>query len=147
MQRQEDDDRRVRFDDDDLYRPQTTLEGLDRAYGDEGSQAESARRRSSSDPSGRSRRPRLAVLRPHGNNNAVLARVPEEVNRRIGSTACFNAPGGRNAVNAELADVLDVIGAFVLSPRPRPALLFPFIVLLFSSPSSSSSRKVLGFLG
>lgn len=112
MQTQEDDGRRVRLD-NDLYRPQTTLDGLGRLYGDDSGQAESARRRSSSDPSGRSRRPRLAVLRPHGNNNAVLAPVLEDANNRIGSTACFNAPDGRNAVRPELADVLDVIGALV----------------------------------
>ncbi|KAI1111283.1 hypothetical protein F5Y14DRAFT_316259 [Nemania sp. NC0429] len=117
MQGQDDDDdrRRVRFN-DDLYRPQTTVDGLARAdEGDDGGQAESGRRRSSSDPSGRSRRPRLAVLRPRGNNNnnnnnnTVLARIAEGANNRIGSTACFNAPDGRNAVRPELADVLDVI--------------------------------------
>lgn len=113
MLQHEHDGRRVRFNNDGLYRPQTTLDGLDTIYGDDGSQAESARRRSSSDPSGRSRRPRLAVLRPHGNNNAVLAQVPEDANNRIGSTACFKAPDGRNAVRPELADVLDVIGALV----------------------------------
>ncbi|KAI0096352.1 hypothetical protein GGR51DRAFT_31482 [Nemania sp. FL0031] len=110
MQRDDDDERRVRFDSSNLYRPQTLVDNRDRQYDGEGDHIESARRRSSSDPSGRSRRPRLAVLRPHGANaaaNPVLAPVAE--NRRIGSTACFNAPDGRNAVRPELADVLDVI--------------------------------------
>jgi hypothetical protein len=38
-----------------------------------------------------------------------MAHIPEDA--RIGSTAFFNAPGGRNEVKPELADVLDVIGA------------------------------------
>ncbi|KAI0536362.1 hypothetical protein GGR58DRAFT_514593 [Xylaria digitata] len=125
---QQDDGRHVRFNDtdngpengtnndnengtDNLYRPQTVTDNRERQYDHEGNPvAESSRRRSSSDPSGRSRqRPRLAVLRPHGNAAATpqLAQIAE--NKRIGSTAFFNAPDGRNAVNAELADVLDVI--------------------------------------
>ncbi|KAF2966789.1 hypothetical protein GQX73_g6798 [Xylaria multiplex] len=120
----QDDGRHVRFNDtgngadddnehdtDILYRPQTVADNRERQYDQEGNPvAESSRRRSSSDPSGRSRqRPRLAVLRPHGNTAATprLAQIAE--NKRIGSTAFFNAPDGRNAVNAELADVLDVI--------------------------------------
>ncbi|KAK5636320.1 hypothetical protein RRF57_012032 [Xylaria bambusicola] len=108
-------------DDDDigssLRRPQSVVENHERGFGqfdDDGvvNWRDSGRRRSSSDPSGRSRqRPRLAVLRPRGNAAAAptLAHVPED--KRIGSTAFFNAPDGRNAVNPELADVLDVIGA------------------------------------
>ncbi|KAI1347168.1 hypothetical protein F5Y01DRAFT_329915 [Xylaria sp. FL0043] len=108
--------RRVRFDNDDdnndaLYRPQTLTDNRQRPFDDEGNQVESSssRRRSSSDPSGRSRqRPRLAVLHPRGGNGPpALAQIDE--NKRIGSTAFFNAPDGRNAVNPELADVLDVI--------------------------------------
>ncbi|KAI8945751.1 hypothetical protein F4801DRAFT_110562 [Xylaria longipes] len=107
-------ERHVRFNNDaPMYRPQTLVDDRDRdrdrdrQYDDEGNQVESSRRRSSSDPSGRGRRPRLAVLRPRGTNTPALARVAE--NKRIGSTAFFNAPDGKNAVNAELADVLDVI--------------------------------------
>lgn len=105
-------------DDDDfgteLHRPQTLTEDREVQF-DQGnsSRAESGRRRSSSDPSGRGRqRPRLAVLRPRGNPAAgpALAHIPED--KRIGSTAYFNAPDGRNTVNPELADVLDVIGAY-----------------------------------
>lgn len=113
---QQEDGRHVRFN-GDLYRPQTIADGhhQDGQHGDdEGSGAESGRRRSSSDPSGRNRRPRLAVLRPRGANAAAgptLARIAENENNRIGSTAFFNAPDGRNAVRPELADVLDVIGA------------------------------------
>ncbi|KAI0453878.1 hypothetical protein F5B21DRAFT_270212 [Xylaria acuta] len=101
-------ERHVRFDNDDaLYRPLTVVDNRDRQYDDRGNEVESSRRRSSSDPSGRGRRPRLAVLRPHGTNTPALAPVAE--NKRIGSTAFFTAPGGKNAVNPELADVLDVI--------------------------------------
>ncbi|KAI1291427.1 hypothetical protein F5Y03DRAFT_400712 [Xylaria venustula] len=110
--------RHVRFnesnnnsDNDDNYplqRPQTVVENHERQYDDEGNRIEASRRRSSSDPSGRSRqRPRLAVLHPHGNGPPALARISE--NNRIGSTAFFNSPGGGNAVRPELADVLDVI--------------------------------------
>ncbi|KAI0466581.1 hypothetical protein F4859DRAFT_299157 [Xylaria cf. heliscus] len=101
-------------DDDDgvLYRPQTTVEdNRERQHDDEGNQAEPSRRRSSSDPSGRARRPRprLAVLRPHGTNTNAPVLAPVAEDKRIGSTAFFNAPDGKNAVNPELADVLDVI--------------------------------------
>ncbi|KAI0965320.1 hypothetical protein F4678DRAFT_453106 [Xylaria arbuscula] len=111
--------RHVRFNDnsnnnsdnDDNYplqRPQTVLDNRERQYDDDGSHIEPSRRRSSSDPSGRSRqRPRLAVLHPHGNGPPALARISE--NNRIGSTAFFKSPGGGNAVRPELADVLDVI--------------------------------------
>ncbi|TGJ86328.1 hypothetical protein E0Z10_g2433 [Xylaria hypoxylon] len=110
-----DDGRHVRFNENDsnidhLYRPQTVIENRDTQHAEAGDRVESGRRRSSSDPSGRGRqRPRLAVLRPRGNPAAgpQLAQIAD--NQRIGSTAFFNAPGGRNAVNAELADVLDVI--------------------------------------
>ncbi|KAI0416277.1 hypothetical protein F5X98DRAFT_184977 [Xylaria grammica] len=114
---QQEDGRHVRFNDDNdgddnfnIYRPQTVNENREQRGDGEGNGTESARRRSSSDPTGRNRqRPRLAVLRPRGNAAATpqLARIAE--NKRIGSTAYFNAPDGRNAVNAELADVLDVI--------------------------------------
>ncbi|KAI0438338.1 hypothetical protein F4803DRAFT_555130 [Xylaria telfairii] len=118
MSQPEREERHVRFnnnnnndgdDDDILHRPQTVVYNRDRQYDDEGNQVEppSSRRRSSSDPSGRSRRPRLAVLRPRGTNTPALVPVPD--NNRIGSTAFFNAPDGKNAVNPELADVLDVI--------------------------------------
>ncbi|KAI1747070.1 hypothetical protein F4782DRAFT_452054 [Xylaria castorea] len=105
----EEGERHVRFnnDEDALYRPQTLVDNGHRQHDDEDNHVESSRRRSSSDPSGRTRRPRLAVLRPHGTNTPAL--IPITENQRIGSTAYFNAPGGRNAVNAELADVLDVI--------------------------------------
>ncbi|KAI0860901.1 hypothetical protein F4860DRAFT_478108 [Xylaria cubensis] len=104
----EEGERHVRFNEDDaLYRPQTLIDDGRRQHNDEASQSESSRRRSSSDPSGRGRRPRLAVLRPHGTNTPAL--VPITENNRIGSTAYFNTPGGKNAVNPELADVLDVI--------------------------------------
>ncbi|KAI1170334.1 hypothetical protein F4777DRAFT_123441 [Nemania sp. FL0916] len=109
------DDRQDDRPDSGLFRPQTIVEGRASQYNndnnndDANNETEAARRRSSSDPTGRSRRPRLAVLRPRGDNggNALLAPIAE--NRRIGSTACFNAPDGRNAVRPELADVLDVI--------------------------------------
>ncbi|KAI8626399.1 hypothetical protein F5Y19DRAFT_222266 [Xylariaceae sp. FL1651] len=105
----QEDRRHVRFD--DLYRAQTANNDADRhRNNDEATQSESGRRRSSSDPSGRSRqRPRLAVLRPRGSaaDDPGMAQIPE--NARIGSTAVFNAPGGRNEVKPELADVLDVI--------------------------------------
>ncbi|KAI1366846.1 hypothetical protein F5Y08DRAFT_300212 [Xylaria arbuscula] len=95
----------------ELNRPQTLVEDRETQFDQEtSSRDKSGRRRSSSDPSGRARqRPRLAVLRPRGNAaaNPVLAHIPED--KRIGSTAHFNAPDGRNAVDAELADVLDVI--------------------------------------
>ncbi|KAI0543500.1 hypothetical protein F4679DRAFT_577569 [Xylaria curta] len=101
-------ERHVRFNDDDaLYRPQTLMDNGHGQHNDESSQGESSRRRSSSDPSGRGRRPKLAVLRPRGTNTPALVPIPD--NKRIGSTAYFNAPGGKNAVNSELADVLDVI--------------------------------------
>ncbi|KAI0407302.1 hypothetical protein F4802DRAFT_49548 [Xylaria palmicola] len=101
-------ERRVRFENPGLFRPQTEVENRQRQF-DQEAHAESARRRSSSDPLGRGRRPRLDVLSPRGNAAVApgLAAVAE--NNRIGSTAFFNAPGGRNAVNPELADVLDVI--------------------------------------
>lgn len=109
----EEDGRHVRFD-HELYRPHTVLDGIDiQQQNEEGSNlVDSGRRRSSSDPSGRGRqRPRLAVLRPRGNaqGTTAMAHIPEDA--RIGSTAFFNAPGGRNEVKPELADVLDVIGA------------------------------------
>ncbi|KAI3317704.1 hypothetical protein HD806DRAFT_359689 [Xylariaceae sp. AK1471] len=99
---------------DELYRPQTVIDSIYTQQNEDHNRAESSRRRSSSDPSGRGRqRPRLAVLRPRGNAaaNPALVQIPENItNSRIGSTAFFNAPGGgRNEVNAELADVLDVI--------------------------------------
>ncbi|KAI0427925.1 hypothetical protein F5Y09DRAFT_344179 [Xylaria sp. FL1042] len=105
--------RRVRFDNDDddnntLRRPQSVVDNRQRQFDEEGDRVEAARRRSSSDPSGRGRqRPRLAILHPRGNGPPALTQIDE--NKRIGSTAFFNAPGGRNAVNPELADVLDVI--------------------------------------
>lgn len=109
-------ERHVRFDnngdddDDILQRPQTVVDNRDRQYDEEGNQVDwsSSRRRSSSDPLGRSRRPGLAVLRRRGTDTPALVPVPD--NKRIGSTAFFNAPDGKNAVNSELADVLDVIG-------------------------------------
>ncbi|KAI0905333.1 hypothetical protein F4823DRAFT_611410 [Ustulina deusta] len=116
---QQEDGRHVRFDnndhdngenDNELPRPQTALGSRDRRSDEEDNAVESARRRSSSDPSGRGRqRPRLAVLRPRGNaaGGPALAQISED--SRSGSTAFFNAPGGRNAVRPELADILDVI--------------------------------------
>ncbi|KAI0026130.1 hypothetical protein F4780DRAFT_8889 [Xylariomycetidae sp. FL0641] len=67
------------------------------------------RRRSSSDPSGRSRqRPGLSVLRGRRQSGAGMPTLPE--NNRLTSTAVFNAPGGRNEqLDQGLADVLDVI--------------------------------------
>ncbi|KAI0394897.1 hypothetical protein F5Y17DRAFT_425953 [Xylariaceae sp. FL0594] len=104
------DQRHVEFDDPRLYRPQTVIETRD-GHGDGvNNRTEPSRRRSSSDPSGRSRqRPRIAVLRQRGNAQATPALVQVPENGRLGSTAFFNSPGGKNEVNAELADVLDVI--------------------------------------
>jgi hypothetical protein len=124
----------VQFDasaDDGLYRPQTVTDGRDIQQNEQQNRTDSSRRRSSSDPLGRGRqRPRLAVLRPRGNAaaNPALVRIPENItNSRIGSTAFFNAPDGRNEVNAELADVLDVIGAWTTaqSYKKRQALIRP----------------------
>lgn len=131
---QQEDGRHVRFDnndhdngenDNELPRPQTALGSRDRRSDEEDNAVESARRRSSSDPSGRGRqRPRLAVLRPRGNaaGGPALAQISED--SRSGSTAFFNAPGGRNAVRPELADILDVIGMWwPLLCVPLPALV------------------------
>jgi len=101
----------VQFDDSGLYRPQTVIGRTDRQHDRDDDRTGSARRRSSSDPSGRSRqRPRIAVLRPRGNATATPALVRVSENDRLGSTAFFNSPGGQNEVKPELADVLDVIG-------------------------------------
>ena len=56
----------------------------------------------------------------------ALAHIPED--KRIGSTAYFNAPDGRNTVNPELADVLDVIGAYFVD-IPLLLLVFPTCTL------------------
>lgn len=119
------DERHVRFGNNDIYRAQT-IDDHERLYnGPDSHEDDAARRRSSSDPSGRGRqqRPKLAVIRPRRDGaGTALAQVPE--NTRLASTAVFNAPGrGHNEVNQELADVLDVIG--VSLPRPRIQRLQP----------------------
>ncbi|KAI1823476.1 hypothetical protein F4861DRAFT_315741 [Xylaria intraflava] len=95
---------------DDLSRRRTLTDNGEGRHNEQYDHISSTRKRSSSDPSGRNRqRPRLAVLRPAGNEAAgpVLAQIAED--NRVGSMAFFNAPDGRNAVKPELADVLDVI--------------------------------------
>ncbi|KAI1263236.1 hypothetical protein F5Y18DRAFT_133460 [Xylariaceae sp. FL1019] len=94
---------------DDLYRTQTAELDYLPPQVTHDHEDQSGRRRSSSDPSGRGRqRPKLAVIRPRREGaRAGMVQIPE--NQRLASTAVFNAPGRRNAVNEELADVLDVI--------------------------------------
>ncbi|KAI1326736.1 hypothetical protein F5Y16DRAFT_373891 [Xylariaceae sp. FL0255] len=106
------DERRLRFDvddNDDIYRTQTVTDPHRLQRHQQRDQEEGNRRRSGSDPTGRGRqRPRLAIVNPRRDGaNARMVRVPEDT--RTGTTAVFNAPGGRNSVNQELADVLDVI--------------------------------------
>ncbi|KAI1631489.1 hypothetical protein F4809DRAFT_632102, partial [Biscogniauxia mediterranea] len=72
--------------------------------------ASGGRRRSSSDPLGGSRaRPNIIPVQPRRRGQSVsgISSVPE--NRRLNSTALFNAPDGRNQIDTGLADVLDVI--------------------------------------
>ncbi|KAI0005683.1 hypothetical protein F4779DRAFT_630088 [Xylariaceae sp. FL0662B] len=76
-------------------------------------ESDGGRRRSSSDPTGHSRqRPGLLVVRPRrgGSGSGVsmgMPSVPEDA--RLGSTALFNAPNGRNELDPGIADILDVI--------------------------------------
>ncbi|KAI1461570.1 hypothetical protein F4805DRAFT_412557 [Annulohypoxylon moriforme] len=74
---------------------------------------ESGRRRSSSDPTGRGRqRPGLAIIRPRRGTDGTsmpsgMPPIPE--NARPTSTALFHGPNGRTELDANLADILDVI--------------------------------------
>ncbi|KAI1338462.1 hypothetical protein F5Y15DRAFT_129634 [Xylariaceae sp. FL0016] len=108
----DDDERHVQFPSlerpataSDHYRPQQE-QGNQTQQRDGDFQEEANRRRSSSDPSGRSRqRPKLNVIRP---KKSSLSQVPE--NARLASTAAFHAPGRQNQeLDEGLADVLDVI--------------------------------------
>ncbi|KAI2469859.1 hypothetical protein F4781DRAFT_392605 [Annulohypoxylon bovei var. microspora] len=106
------DESRVQFHDLQLQPPATaTSQPQPHPQQQPGHQddGESSRRRSSSDPTGRGRqRPGLAIIRPRrGTENSGMPPIPE--NERQTSTALFHGPNGRTQLDANLADILDVI--------------------------------------
>ncbi|CAJ2504936.1 Uu.00g123300.m01.CDS01 [Anthostomella pinea] len=109
-----DQDRHVRFP--ELERSATAADEQQRRQDDADRQAETGRRRSSSDPLGkRSQRPGMSVIRPMrrmsniGKHTANPDDNQNNQNKRMTSTATFNGPNGRNRLDQSLADVLDVI--------------------------------------